>query len=301
MRGRFGAVALAVSRRVANLAVRISGTRFRSAVWLPIPLRRLAGRITFADTIRETERYAAWATILIDKLLHAVRQAGGERSPHHRRPAAGVAAAMAACGGWRPKCSTPDDTVALMKSITPDRCQKELAEVGGTDFGFAFGDAGPVPRVGLQAARQRGHGAAADSQQAADVGAVGHCRRSCKKLCMRPRGLFLVTGPTGSGKSTTLASMINYINETLDHHIITIEDPIEFYHYQQEVDGQPARSRRRRAELFRGLAPRVAARPRRDPGRRNARPGNDRSRHHGGRNRATSCSARCTPPAPKAP
>ena len=42
---------------------------------------------------------------------------------------------------------------------------------------------------------------------------------------MRPRGLFLVTGPTGSGKSTTLASMIDYINMTVDHHIITIEDP----------------------------------------------------------------------------
>lgn len=53
------------------------------------------------------------------------------------------------------------------------------------------------------------------------------------KLCLRPRGMFLVTGPTGSGKSTTLASMINYINETLDHHIITIEDPIEFYHYHK--------------------------------------------------------------------
>jgi twitching motility protein PilT len=49
-------------------------------------------------------------------------------------------------------------------------------------------------------------------------------------MVMRPRGLFLVTGPTGSGKSTTLASLINYINETVDHHIITIEDPIEFYH-----------------------------------------------------------------------
>src|SRR6202011_5969824 len=50
-----------------------------------------------------------------------------------------------------------------------------------------------------------------------------------QRLCGRPRGLFLVTGPTGSGKSTTLASMINYINETFDHHIITVEDPIEFY------------------------------------------------------------------------
>ena len=46
--------------------------------------------------------------------------------------------------------------------------------------------------------------------------------------------MFLVTGPTGSGKSTTLASMINFINETVDHHIITIEDPIEFYHYHKK-------------------------------------------------------------------
>jgi twitching motility protein PilT len=49
-------------------------------------------------------------------------------------------------------------------------------------------------------------------------------------MCLRPRGLVLVTGPTGSGKSTTLASLINFINEGHDHHIITIEDPIEFYH-----------------------------------------------------------------------
>jgi twitching motility protein PilT len=56
----------------------------------------------------------------------------------------------------------------------------------------------------------------------------------CVKLVMRPRGLFLVTGPTGSGKSTTLASLVNYINETVDHHIITIEDPIEFYHYHKK-------------------------------------------------------------------
>jgi twitching motility protein PilT len=53
-------------------------------------------------------------------------------------------------------------------------------------------------------------------------------------LIKRPRGLFLVTGPTGSGKSTSLASMINYLNETVDHHIITVEDPIEFYHYNKK-------------------------------------------------------------------
>jgi twitching motility protein PilT len=49
-------------------------------------------------------------------------------------------------------------------------------------------------------------------------------------LVLRPRGLFLVTGPTGSGKTTTLAGLVNYINEVRDHHIITVEDPIEFFH-----------------------------------------------------------------------
>jgi twitching motility protein PilT len=52
----------------------------------------------------------------------------------------------------------------------------------------------------------------------------------CAALCRRPRGMFLVTGPTGCGKTTTLATMINYINENLDRHIITIEEPIEYYH-----------------------------------------------------------------------
>src|SRR5208282_152972 len=51
-----------------------------------------------------------------------------------------------------------------------------------------------------------------------------------RQICRRPRGIFLVTGPTGSGKTTTLACMINYINENFDRHIITMEDPIEYYH-----------------------------------------------------------------------
>lgn len=51
-----------------------------------------------------------------------------------------------------------------------------------------------------------------------------------RKLCQRPRGLILVTGPTGSGKSTTLATMLDLINETRYEHMITIEDPIEFLH-----------------------------------------------------------------------
>ncbi len=55
-----------------------------------------------------------------------------------------------------------------------------------------------------------------------------------KDLCKLPRGLILVTGPTGSGKSTTLAAMVNHINENFSHHILTIEDPIEFVHQHKQ-------------------------------------------------------------------
>src|SRR6185369_351384 len=51
-----------------------------------------------------------------------------------------------------------------------------------------------------------------------------------RRLIVRPRGLLLVTGPTGSGKTTSLASMINFLNDNYDRHIITMEDPIEYYH-----------------------------------------------------------------------
>src|SRR6266481_4651583 len=57
---------------------------------------------------------------------------------------------------------------------------------------------------------------------------------SIKDLLFRPRGLILVTGPTGSGKTTTLASMIDIINTERDCHIITVEDPIEYYHYHKK-------------------------------------------------------------------
>jgi twitching motility protein PilT len=127
------------------------------------------------------------------------------------------------------KSLEPEDTVSLMKSITPERNQQELQEVGGTDFGFAFGD---KARFRVAVFKQRGH-----------IGLV--LRRIpnefltfeqlglpqvIEDLITRPRGLFLVTGPTGSGKTTSLASMINFINDHHDHHIITMEDPIEYYH-----------------------------------------------------------------------
>jgi twitching motility protein PilT len=123
----------------------------------------------------------------------------------------------------------PDDTVALMKSITPERNQQELQEEGGTDFGFAFGDAA---RFRVSIFRQRGNISIVlrlIPTRIMSFEEIG-LPKICSALCRRPRGLFLVTGPTGCGKTTTLATMVNYINENLDRHIITVEDPIEYYH-----------------------------------------------------------------------
>jgi len=131
------------------------------------------------------------------------------------------------------KVLNPDDMVTLMKSITPERSQQELQEVGGCDFGFAYGDAA---RFRVSVFRQRGNLAIVCRQipnRLLSFEEIG-LPASVTELVRRPRGLFLVTGPTGSGKTTTLASMIDFINMTFDRHIITMEDPIEYYHYHKK-------------------------------------------------------------------
>ena len=127
------------------------------------------------------------------------------------------------------KVLTPEDTVALMQSITPDRYQEELAAVGSADFGFSYQD---KARFRVAAFKQRGHVGLALRQIPSRLMTLSEIGLPSivETLLSRTRGLFLVTGPTGSGKTTTLASMIDYINENFDRHIITVEEPIEYYH-----------------------------------------------------------------------
>jgi twitching motility protein PilT len=89
----------------------------------------------------------------------------------------------------------------------------------------------------------------------------------CRQLINKNQGLVLVTGPTGSGKSTTLATMVDTINTVRKGHIITIEDPIEFVHQHKKLRRQPARGQQRHQELPRRAEVRAAPGPRRDPGR----------------------------------
>lgn len=168
------------------------------------------------------------STMQIDRLLDTVVKTGA--SDLHL--SVGRQPTIRLHGGLRnlqTKVLESDDMVALMKAITPERNQQELQEEGGTDFGFAYGDAA---RFRVSVFRQR-----------SDISIV--CRQIpnrlltfeqiglpdiCRELIRRPRGLFLVTGPTGSGKTTSLATMIDYINMNMDRHIVTMEDPIEYYH-----------------------------------------------------------------------
>ncbi|MCU0791571.1 MAG: type IV pilus twitching motility protein PilT [Opitutaceae bacterium] len=124
---------------------------------------------------------------------------------------------------------TPADTEHLMLSITPDSHQQHVKLHGGSDFGFAFLD---KARFRVSILKSKGNYGIVLRQipnkmyGLREIGLPDKVR----ELLYRPRGLILVTGPTGSGKSTTLASMVNYINENREGHIITIEDPIEYYH-----------------------------------------------------------------------
>ncbi len=124
---------------------------------------------------------------------------------------------------------TPKDTEQLMLSITPDAHQQNVKLQGGSDFGFAFME---KARFRVSILKSKGNYGIVLRQipnkmyGLREIGLPDKIR----ELLYRPRGLVLVTGPTGSGKSTTLASMVNYINENREGHIITIEDPIEYYH-----------------------------------------------------------------------
>ena len=129
----------------------------------------------------------------------------------------------------------PEDTEELMRSITSEDHIQHIREKGGADFGFAFGE---LARFRVSAFKEKGNFALVLRQIPSKLLTMEQIGipPSVKELLWKPRGLILVTGPTGSGKTTTLASMINIINEERDEaHIITVEDPIEYYHKHKKA------------------------------------------------------------------
>ncbi|EMT46348.1 type IV pilus twitching motility protein PilT [Anoxybacillus flavithermus] len=124
---------------------------------------------------------------------------------------------------------SPADTEQMAKAIVPEKLWPYVDEAGEVDLSYSLPG---VSRFRVNVFKQRGCISLAirivptkiptlDELQLPDV---------LKKMVTKPQGLILVTGPTGSGKSTTLAAMIDYMNKTMRKHIITLEDPIEYVH-----------------------------------------------------------------------
>ncbi|MBM4062684.1 MAG: type IV pilus twitching motility protein PilT [Planctomycetes bacterium] len=124
---------------------------------------------------------------------------------------------------------TPQDTEAMAKAIAPQRNWDELQRCGTTDLGYAFAD---KCRFRTSIFTQKGCRSVVMRQipqKLLTFEQIG-LPDSVQDLLVLHRGLVLVTGPTGCGKTTTLATMIDWINRNRDVHIITIEDPVEYYH-----------------------------------------------------------------------
>src|SRR6266487_1124367 len=122
-----------------------------------------------------------------------------------------------------------NDLELLVLSIMPERNRGEWKETGDTDFAYEISG---LARFRVNAARDRKGPVAVFRVIPAKVVTVEEMGISdeVQRLCYLKKGLVLVTGPTGSGKSTTLCALIDLVNRTRTDHIITIEDPIEFVH-----------------------------------------------------------------------
>lgn len=123
----------------------------------------------------------------------------------------------------------PSDTQQIVKAIIPSDLLQLLEEKRELDFSYGISG---VSRFRINAFYQRSQLSLAIRIVPTSIPSIEelHLPKVTKEIMYKPQGLVLVTGPTGSGKSTTLASMIHHMNQTMQKHIITLEDPIEYMH-----------------------------------------------------------------------
>ena len=128
----------------------------------------------------------------------------------------------------------PADTQALIMPLLSDKQKADLDEIGEIDFSYSLQQTG---RFRLNVFKQRGSYAATLRLLAFSIPTPQQLSlpRAVIEMAQKKRGLVLVTGPTGSGKSTTLASLIELINQVKACHIITLEDPIEYLHRSRKA------------------------------------------------------------------
>ena len=122
---------------------------------------------------------------------------------------------------------TPDDIRQVFLELTTPEESEDFYRSLELDFGYTLADGS---RLRCNAAQQRGAVSLAIRLLPPVIPTIDELGlpQVCKELILRPRGLVVISGPTGSGKSTTLAAMIQYLNTSESRHVVTIEDPIEY-------------------------------------------------------------------------
>ena len=136
-------------------------------------------------------------------------------------------------GGFEPlepRPLIPEDTERYMKEITPPRFQQHLQEQGACDFAYAFSDMARFRTNVFRGMGNIGIVMRLIPSRIFNFEQLGLPKASVQLILESHRGLCCVTGPTGSGKTTTLATMIDWINTNRTCHIVTIEDPVEYTH-----------------------------------------------------------------------
>ena len=128
---------------------------------------------------------------------------------------------------------SPEDAEKIAGEVLPEYKVDEYDKKGETDFNYSLKD---KCRFRVNAYQQRNNSAIAFRLIPSKIPTIESLGmpKVLYDLADKPQGLILVTGPTGSGKSTTLAAMLDYINETKSKHIITLEDPIEYLHHHKK-------------------------------------------------------------------
>ena len=129
-----------------------------------------------------------------------------------------------------PNTLVPEDTERLMKDITPPRYQQMLQEQGSADFAYAFSEQARFRTNIFKGMSNIGIVMRLIPSRILTFEQLGLPKESIMQVLTAHRGMVIVTGPTGSGKTTSLATMIDWINSNRNVHIITIEDPIEYTH-----------------------------------------------------------------------
>ncbi len=128
---------------------------------------------------------------------------------------------------------TPQDMEGIFDQITNQDQKNTFARDMELDFAYSVPK---LARFRVNVMQQRGSKGICFRLVLFKIPSIDELKlpQVCKELIMKPRGLILVTGPTGSGKSTTLAAMLEYLNETKEKSVLTIEDPIEFLYHDKK-------------------------------------------------------------------